>query len=475
MEIAAGSVQIGAVLSHLVCQIQDHAGSGNAHIAAPVIFGNRHPIRVALGKTFHFVGFFQNGSLCTGVEVRVRIHTVHSENGNITIVSHFHPVHAILHTHAFQRSTICVLTGSTPHLCCCPVAFVNIGSVAIITSRNVRRIREDKVGIFLQECPRVLCSIQTLFRKVLVDLLVVFICHCHRCTEIGSRCGGNRRYDQFVRFRFRHHITGEILAADLVVHAAGLAVLHFQHPFQFIACLVQHIRNTVAAFRNANAVAEQLRIGIIGNQQVCHRLCTGNNISAVVAGIMPAAADIDFFVGVIKCCQRVMASHMPECAVLHLRAAPLEVQHFHAVVQQTVVNVITNGERIRLIQTAAGDIVCTSFCYGGEISRPVVFIGGRIKRRSRQFPGIDHLSAVCVDDGKIGFTGHVAEHSCLGFVRLITYLIGHDRRSIRLDRSIIHVGIIYQFYLYIVQINSMCRQIFLVFQSAVEHQLGHDI
>ena len=90
----------------------------------------------------------------------------------------------------------------------------------------------------------------------------------------------------------------EVFTGHLVINSAVLP-LHFLHPLQLIANLIQNIRNPVAAFRNAACVSIQLRILLVCIQQICYCLCRRYNVSAIVPGIMPAAGNIDLLIGAI--------------------------------------------------------------------------------------------------------------------------------------------------------------------------------
>ena len=259
------------------------------------------------------------------------------------------------------------------------------------------------------------------------------------------------------------------------MHAAGLAVLHFQHPFQFIACLVQHIRDAVSALRNADAVAEHPRVLPVGNEQVCHGFCTRHHVSAIVSGIVPATADVYLVAGVINSRQRVVTGGVTECVILYFCAAALKIEHPHRIIQQAIIHIFADGKGIGLIQSAAGDVISSRLCDCGEVSCPVGFIRHGIELGCGKLAGIHDLTAVLVDNGKAGLICYIPEYCRFGFLRLIAHLVGDDRRCIGQDIVIFHLGIVHQFYLDIVQVDGVRVEILPVFQSAVEHQLGHDI
>ena len=104
---------------------------------------------------------------------------------------------------------------------------------------------------------------------------------------------------------------------------AAVCVLHLEHPLELETSFVENIGNLVSALRDTGAVAEESGSSLISVEKVSDSLSTRNYISAVVAGIVPAAADVDLICGAVNCCERLVAGFVTKVLVLDLNAAAL--------------------------------------------------------------------------------------------------------------------------------------------------------
>ena len=113
---------------------------------------------------------------------------------------------------------------------------------------------------------------------------------------------------------------------------AALRCLHFEHPFYLVLCLAQDIGQFAAGFGNVEIIVDSAAKQLVRIHKIVYALVSGGNVSAVVARIMPAAANIAYGQALVKA---VDGGNVVAFAVLVLAriffiksaAATLEVEH----------------------------------------------------------------------------------------------------------------------------------------------------
>ena len=252
--------------------------------------------------------------------------------------------------------------------------------------------------------------------------------------------------------------------------------LHFLHPLQLIANLIQNIRNPVAAFWNAACVSIQLRILLVCIQQICYCLCRRYNVSAIVPGIVPAAGNINLLIGAINGRHGAVACRVTKGAVLNRSAAALQIEHLHAVIQQVAVNIVPDLKGVGGIQAAAGDVVLARGGNLRKITNPVGFVGRAVGLVPGQLPGVNSLLGDSVHNGKFAGTAHIAKYCRFLAVAAIANLVGHNGRLVGSGCGVVHLAVVDQLQGHVIQVNGMLRQSTIRFLNpAVEYKLGHDV
>ena len=470
IQLCIGSIQIGSLIGQLICKTQDDAGVCNGHVAAPIIFAQRYAVRRTAGLGKQLIRLCQHCALCLGIGRGGLADGVRGQQGDVAVVPHGCPVHAGAYSHAVQSRFVLAAAGCPIQLCCRPVSFVPVGLVTVFTGGNIRGIGKVEVGILLQVAPCLLRTAQAVLCKAAVHILIKFIRQRHGCTEVSSCSGGNRCNDQGSGLLFRCHIAREVFTGHLVINSAVLP-LHFLHPLQLIANLIQNIRNPVAAFRNAACVSIQLRILLVCIQQICYCLCRRYNVSAIVPGIVPAAGNIDLLIGAINGRHGAVACRVTKGAVLNRSAAALQIEHLHAVIQQAAVNIVPDLKGVGGIQAAAGDVVLAR---GGDlrkITHPVGFVGRAVGLVPGQPPGVNSLLGDSVHNGKFAGTAHIAKYCRFLAVAAIANLVGHNGRLVGSGCGVVHLAVVDQLQGHVIQVNGMLRQSTIRFLNPAVEQL----
>ena len=459
VELCIGSVHVSCIAGELVSQCADDAGIGNGHIAAPLELGQSHAVGIAAGILYKGISLLDHSSLCSSVLSGGLVAA--GQDRNVAVVTNGGPVKTGLGADGIHSLLVLGIAGGYPELCSSPVTLVTVGLVAVLAGGDVSRVLEVEIRVCFEVSPCFLRSSQTLLSVCGIRGLVSLSSQSHRCAEISGCSRGDRGYDELIGLLVWSHVAREVLTGDLVVNTAVVS-LHLEHPIQLV----------LGRF-------EDLRIGIclVCIQQVADGLCSSNDISAVVTGIMPAAGNIDLLVGAVDGRHTGVAGCVAELAGVDRNAAALEVEHLDAVVIQCAVGICADHERIALAETITGNDVGTSVLHGGEIALPVVLTSGGIAHLCGELAGVNGLLGSSIHHGKLGLVGHATENSDLLGVGLIADLVGEDGSLSGIRKALVCAGIIDQLKLYVVKVNGVLRELaaVLLLKAAVEYELCHRV
>ena len=474
VELCLSGIGILALAGELGGQTEDDAGIRNGHVAAPLELGQCHAVGGAVGVAEEGVGLLEDGALRVLISRAALVDGRGGQQGDVAVVADGGPVEAGLgRAHAAQ---ILAVAGGTIELCGCPVALVRIGLVAVLAGGDVAGVLEDEVRVLLEEAPSLLGSSEALVCVALVIALVDLGCERHRRCEVGRRGRGDRGDDQLLGLGLGSHIAREVRTGDLVVNAA-VGGLHLHHPVELVLGLIEDVGLAVAALRDADVIAIGGRGGEVGVHQVSDCLRCRYDISAVVAGIVPAAGNVDLLAGTINGRHGVVAGRVAELAALYRTAAALEIEHLHGLIQHVIIDIVADREGVGLVKAAAGDVILALGSHTGEVADLVALLGAVVVDGSAEVAGVDGLAAGGIDDGELGSAVRAANNDGLLGIRAIADLIGHDRCHVGTGRLIVDLRIVHHLDNDIVKIDGVLRERAAVglLETAVEDELGHDV
>ena len=317
-----------------------HAVVRDAHIGSPrVCLAERHIIGVGNGALFHGIQIFKEAVQVVACHVQKSPGRVGGKIMN-GIGVHLSPAKSRIQKvflMAFAGFVIpCVqrikdgFVSGQIQIHCGEEAFVNCIAVRIFARGNVFGIFESCVFRVFNIGKCFLCRFVECVRKCRIIGLVNRRSFCRHCREIRRGCDGNGGKNQLIGLFFRRNLSGEGGAGHLVPDAAAFGILHFQHPFDFVAGFIQEVRDCISAFRNAEIIAALIEI-LKGHKQVQNGFRAGNHVSSVIARVVPSAAHIHGPVCSVDPGKTGMADFMGELGAGDLRicfrSASLPVEH----------------------------------------------------------------------------------------------------------------------------------------------------
>ena len=154
---------------------------------------------------------------------------------------------------------------------------------------------------------------------------------------------------------------------------------------------------------------EVIRMKFVGEHELRCRLRARRRVLAIVAGIVPAARDIELLSFLME---RVVKIHggmavlrvavrdlQARLGVVDLRAAALQRERAPIFDRRLVVDVLADGECIRRL-AADDEAVAAGLVELREVGLPQVLLRHRVMLRGRERAGEDRLACRVIDDGE---------------------------------------------------------------------------